>query len=84
MLKLATTSGFLGVDWSSIALVFVVALVAVVIVVSVYSLGLRLLATGPDVQHRRPLATVGALACIAVGIAAVLYGVYLVIPAFHQ
>ncbi|WP_291057558.1 hypothetical protein [Herbiconiux sp.] len=75
---------FLGVDWGSFVLVFVVAFVASVLVVASYSLGLRLLATGSDRAHRPPIATAGAYLCIAVGIAAVLYGIYLVIPQFHS
>ena len=87
---------FLGVDWSSIALVSVTALVATVVIVSFFSLGLRLLAVGsPDdvegngasvaAASSRPAGvTVGAIACIGVGIVGVLYGIYLVIPLFHS
>jgi hypothetical protein len=86
---------FLGVDWGSIALVSITALVATVVIVSFFSLGLRLLAVGsPDdvdghgsaaaVASSRPLgATIGAVVCIGVGVLAVLYGIYLVIPLFH-
>jgi hypothetical protein len=102
MLEAAATPGtgeFLGVDWGSIALVSVTALVATVVIVTFYALGLRLLAVGsPDdtgtadgdgaataVRGSRPLAaTIGAVLCIAVGIAGVLYGIYLVIPLFHS
>jgi hypothetical protein len=70
----------LSIDWGSIALVSIVALIATVVIVTAYSLGLRLLA----IEHRAPIATVGAWACIAVGIAGVLYGIYLVIPLFHM
>ena len=83
-LKSAAESGFLGVDWGSIALVFVVALVVVVAVVALYSTGLLLLSSGESRQTRSPLLTVGAWICIGVGGAAALYGVYLVIPMFHQ
>jgi uncharacterized membrane protein len=87
---------FLGVDWGSIALVSITTLIATVVIVAFYSLGLRLLAVGsPDdadgsspaatVARSRPLgATIGAVLCIAVGIAGVLYGIYLVIPLFHS
>lgn len=79
----AGESQFLGVDWGSFVLVFVVAFAASVLIVATYSLGLRLLGAGPD-RERRPLpATVGAYACFAVGVAAVLYGLYLIIPQFH-
>ena len=82
--KSAASSSFLGVDWGSIALVFVVALVVVVVVVALYSTGLVLLASGESRQTRSPLATAGAWVCIGIGAIAVLYGVYLVIPLFHQ
>jgi hypothetical protein len=87
---------FLGVDWGSIALVAGVALVASVVVVGFYSLGLRLLSVGSSddaaedsggtagVAGARPLtATLAAYFCIAVGVAGVLYGLYLAIPQFH-
>ena len=88
------TGEFLGVDWSSIALVTVTTLAATVVIVTFYSLGLRLLAVGsPDdggspggsavAGRRPPAATIGAILCIAVGVAGVLYGIYLVIPLFH-
>jgi hypothetical protein len=84
----------MSIDWGSLALVTVVALIAAVVIVSSYSLGLRLLAVGSpdeDGHHeagatttKRPAtATIGGYACIAVGVAAVLYGIYLVIPLFH-
>ena len=88
------TGEFLGVDWSSIALVTVTTLIATVVIVTFYSLGLRLLAVGsPDdgggagsavAARRPPAATIGASLCIAVGVAGVLYGIYLVIPLFHS
>lgn len=100
MLEVAAAAGagqFLGVDWGSIALVTITTLVATVAIVSVYSLGLRLLAVGsPDdgsdpasgssvaASSRSMVATIGAILCIGVGVAAVLYGIYLVIPLFHQ
>ncbi len=74
---------FLGVDWGSFVLVFVVAFAASVLIVATYSAGLRLLGTGTDRAHRALPATVGAYACFAVGVAAVLYGLYLIIPQFH-
>jgi hypothetical protein len=99
MLEAAAAPGageFLGVDWGSIALVSVVALVATVVIVTFFSLGLRLLAVGsPDdvdgrsgsvaaASPRPPIATIGAVLCIGVGIVGVLYGIYLVIPLFHS
>ena len=87
---------FLGIDWAAFGTVFVVAFVAAVVIVSFYAVGLRLLAvgstddTGADgsivstARGERPLgATVGAFACLAVCVAAVLYSLYLIIPQFH-
>ncbi len=82
--KSAEATGFLGVDWGSIALVFVVALVVVVAVVSLYSTGLLLLSSGESTTARPMIVTVAAWLCIAIGAAAALYGVYLVIPLFHR
>lgn len=92
------TNDFLGVDWGSIALVFVVGLIATVVVVSAYSFGIRLLAIGsPDdtestsggraeiaqAGNRPAVATAGGLLCFAIGLAGVLFGIYLIIPQFH-
>jgi hypothetical protein len=79
---------WLGVDWGALAWVTVTALVATVVIVTFYSLGLRLLSVraaegGSEMAHRPPIATAGAAVCIAIGIAGVLYGIYLVIPLFH-
>jgi hypothetical protein len=73
----------IDIDWGAFGLVLVAALAASVVIVVFYSVALRLLALGPDGQHRPVPATVGAVVCIAVCVAAVLYGVYLVIPLFH-
>jgi hypothetical protein len=94
-LAASTPTGLFGVDWSSIGLVFVVGLAATVVIVAFYSLGLRLLAVGSpmdgDDQHSGPVitdnrpavATVGGFACIGVGVLALLYGIYLVVPLLH-
>jgi len=94
----APDGAFLGVDWGAFVVVFAVALVATVAVVVFYALGLRLLAggqlepgadvdghaaSGTAVVHRSGGRLVGAYACFAVGVAAVLYGLYLIIPQFH-
>ncbi|GAA4663548.1 hypothetical protein [Frondihabitans cladoniiphilus] len=88
-------TGFLGVNWSSIAEVCIVTLVATVVIVTVFSVGLRLLSIGsPDdggetatagTLSSRPVgATLLGYLCVGVGGAAVLYGIYLVVPLFHQ
>lgn len=69
------------IDWVAFITVAVVALVASVVVVGLYALGLRLLGPGREVttsSHR-----IGAIACFAVCGLAVLYGIYLIIPALH-
>jgi hypothetical protein len=92
----ASDGSFLGVDWGAFVVVFLVSFAAAVVIVASYALGLRLLAAGSadDVgrdgaltsgaRGSRPAgATIGAYACFAVGGAAVLYGLYLIIPQFH-
>lgn len=92
----AASDNFLGVDWAAFGIVFVVAFVAAVAIVVFFALGLRLLAAGSDddtgadgsivstARGSRPLgATVGAYVCLAICVAAVLYGLYLIIPQFH-
>jgi hypothetical protein len=93
-IRAAAEGQFLGVDWGAFVVVFLVTLVAAVVVVTLYSIGLRLLAVGSQpvgpngeeaVAGPRPIgATVGAYLCIALGIIAVLYGIYLIIPQFHK
>jgi hypothetical protein len=81
MIQAAGDGQFLGVDWGAFVVVFLVAFAATVAVVVAYSVGLRLLAVaGPQ---RRPLPTAAAWLCIGVAGAAVLYGLYLIIPQFH-
>jgi len=92
----ASGGSFLGVDWGAFVVVFLVSFAAAVVIVASYALGLRLLAVGSDDdagadgaltsgrQGARPAGvTVGAYACFALGGAAVLYGLYLIIPQFH-
>jgi hypothetical protein len=100
----AAPTGWLGVDWGAIVVVFVVGIVATVVITGSYAFGTRLLAVGappvlvppgseadgPDVIElprttpRPAIATLGAWLCYAVGIVAAGYGIYLVIPLFHQ
>ncbi|RPE78390.1 MULTISPECIES: hypothetical protein [unclassified Frondihabitans] len=90
----SSAAGFLGVDWSSIAEVCVVTLVATVAIVTIFSVGLRLLSIGsPDdggeiaghgaLTSWPASATLGGYVCVGIGGAAVLYGIYLVVPLFH-
>jgi hypothetical protein len=75
--------GFLGVDWGAFVVVFLVAFAASILVVGSYAVGLRLLSTGTSVKERPLPATAGAFVCFAVGVAAVLFGLWLIIPQFH-
>ncbi|MFB2556870.1 hypothetical protein [Herbiconiux liangxiaofengii] len=74
---------FLGVNWGAFVVVFLVAFAASMLVVGSYALGLRLLSTGASTRERSMPATIGAGLCFAVGVAAVLYGLWLIIPQFH-
>jgi hypothetical protein len=69
------------IDWLAFITVAAVALVASVLVVGFYALGLRLLGPGEDTTT--PSRRGGAIACFAVCGLAVLYGIYLIIPALH-
>ncbi|MGN6326748.1 hypothetical protein [Pseudolysinimonas sp.] len=67
------------VDWGAFLLVAAVSIGATALIVSLFATGLRLLA----VTSPRGLALAGASACFTVAGAAVLFGVWLLIPAFH-
>jgi len=74
------------IDWGSFLLVASVSIAAAVVLSAAYAGGVRLLAAtrGPDGSHRSaPGAMAGAVVLFAVGIAAVLLGLWLAIPAFH-
>lgn len=108
------------IDWVAFLIVAVASLVGSVVVVSLYSLGLRLLTTSgripvvepveftgaitvlkpkraakeakrarkaaaanPLTPAQKRLAQYGAYFCFVVSAAAVLYGVYLIVPALH-
>ncbi|GAB2521552.1 peptidase [Paramicrobacterium agarici] len=108
------------IDWLAFLVVFVSALLAAVIVVGLYALGLRLLVSAgraplvapaeftdaitvmsekkrlreekrvekavkknPLTPAQRTVARIGAYVCFAGCAAAVLYGIYLIVPLFH-
>ncbi|MEF2976905.1 hypothetical protein [Subtercola sp. YIM 133946] len=96
VMQAAGQGEFLGIDWGAFLAVALVSFAAAVVIVAFYALGLRLLAVGsPDDTEsdgtftsgdrgRRPfVATAGGYLCLAIGIAAVLYSLYLIIPQFH-
>ena len=82
------------IDWSAFLVVAVAALVGAVAVVCLFSLGVRLLAVGTEYDDegdkvsvtgiRPQAATVGGYVCFTLSGLAVLYGVYLIIPALHS
>ncbi|PCN49690.1 hypothetical protein Csp2054_01765 [Curtobacterium sp. 'Ferrero'] len=90
----------MDIDFGAIWTVAWVGFVAAVGVVLLYTLGLRLLGTGQPVDaggertqyaeetprsgHTPLPALVGAWTCFAVCGAAVLFGIWLTIPAFHR
>ncbi|WP_026554866.1 hypothetical protein [Arthrobacter sp. 35W] len=72
------------INWASFGIVALATLIGAVTVVGMYSLGVRLWAVSADAgtsAHRT--ARSGAIACFAVCGAAVLYGIYLIVPFFH-
>jgi hypothetical protein len=108
------------IDWGAFVVVFASALIGTVVVVGLYSLGLRLLVAGgrvpvvvpaeftdaitvltpaeiasaekkaakaarknPRTPAQRRLATYGAYVCFTLCALAVLYGIYLIVPALH-
>ena len=81
------------IDWFSFVIVGVSTIVAACVVVSLFSLGVRLLAVGTEYDEdgrkvsvtgiRPQAATVGGYVCFGLCGIAVLYGVYLIIPALH-
>ncbi|WP_329129770.1 hypothetical protein OG552_04480 [Streptomyces sp. NBC_01476] len=77
----------MSIDWGSLGEVAVVSIGATIGVVAVFALGVRALAERDTVRSEGgngTFAQVSAGACFAVCAAAVLYGLYLIIPQFHQ
>lgn len=109
-----------GIDWGAFVIVAAAALASTVLVVALYSFGIRLLTTGgriplvepaeftgaitvisskraaklakrarkaaaanPLSDARKAAAVLGGYGCFALCAAAVLYGVYLIVPALH-
>ena len=71
----------IDLQWGNFLLVAAAALLATVVLAGFYASGVRLLSTGR--AGHGGAATAGAYACFAVCIAAVLFGLWLVIPQFH-
>ena len=61
------------IDWAAFAIVALASFLAAVVVVTLFSVGLRLRVAGSWVQYP----------CFALCGAAVLIGIYLIVPALH-
>lgn len=69
------------IDWSAFVAVAVASLVAATAIVTFYAIGLRLLT---PVGHQPSLARkIAGYSCFLVCALGVLYGIYLIVPAFH-
>lgn len=70
----------IDIDWSKFAIVAGVVLVATLVLTLFYSGGVRLLETSGATNVA---ARAGAYVCFAICIAAVLFGLWVIIPQFH-
>ncbi|MDJ0355371.1 hypothetical protein [Paenarthrobacter sp. PH39-S1] len=72
------------INWGAFLTVAVTTLVSAVFVVGVYASGVRLYAVSVD-DHvpSTKVARAAAYLCFAVSLAAVLFGIYLIVPALH-
>lgn len=61
------------IDWAAFAVVAVASFVAACVVVTLFALGVRLRIAGHPMQYL----------CFALCGAAVLFGIYLIVPALH-
>ncbi|WP_405720010.1 hypothetical protein OG607_06745 [Streptomyces sp. NBC_01537] len=76
----------MSLDWSALGQVTVVSIGATVAVVVIFTLGVLALSRREDSTDTGggTAALAGAGACFLVCAAAVLYGLYLIIPQFHN
>ena len=72
------------IDWASLALVAVTTVVAAISIVGIFALGVAALTHEP-VDGGRPniVARMAGYACVGVAGLIALYGIYLIVPAFH-
>jgi len=73
------------INWGAFLIVAVATLVSAVVIVGLYSTGVRLYAVSVD--ERVPstrIARVAAYLCFTLCAIGVLYGLYLIVPFFHQ
>ncbi|WP_231707466.1 hypothetical protein [Arthrobacter sp. zg-Y919] len=79
----------MNIHWMDYLTVFGVTLLAALTVVCIYSFGVRLYAVSLDAdtastpRNRVALAKAGAYTCFALSAVAVLFGIYLIVPALH-
>lgn len=72
------------IDWLAFVVVAITTLIGAGFVVAMYSLGVRLYAFSADgATTANKSAKWGAFACFGICGAAVLYGIYLIVPMFH-
>jgi hypothetical protein len=71
------------IDWGSFVAVALASLISTCVVVGLYALATRLLAAAPSAGQKR-VALIGAYTCFTLCGVAVLYGIYLIVPYFHQ
>lgn len=68
------------IDWQAFIVVALVSIGSAALLVSIFALGLRLLAIEPQ----RSFYSAMGYSCFVLAALGALYGVYLIIPAFHS
>jgi len=74
------------IDWASLGLVAVTTVVAAVSIVGIFALGVAALTHHPAGQgttRGSAVARAAGYACIGIAGLIALYGIYLIVPAFH-
>jgi hypothetical protein len=72
------------INWGAFLAVAIATVISAVLVVGLYSVGVRLYAVSVD-EHvpSTRIARAGAYVCFALCALGVLYGIYLIVPALH-
>lgn len=75
------------IHWNALALVAVTTLIGAVVVVAVVATGILALSRAGDVESaggaRATMLRGAGYLCLALAAAVVLFGIYLIVPAFH-
>lgn len=72
------------IDWASLALVALTTVVAAISIVGIFALGVAALTHAPaDGGRPNVFARTAGYACLGVSGLIALYGIYLIVPAFH-